>query len=242
MQYINSIPCRGNISLPWLLPTLAFSLAIIWNRAKTWSNDLGRTQTLGGSKRLTWQFMKRGGSKPSPTANTNTALCLRVWGEPSCQVSACIFFRRPGPEQVRKITVFIKKQTVWLSLRMAKVSVTAGNCNTCGLFKREDRSIFINWERKCLRETSFIWNMRAKQKRWAVYKEMSEGSGDRLPGFNLGPSISLCKTWQILWFLCLSSPNQQNENNNHSIQSHRIVLAINKLKFFNTVWHMVMPQ
>lgn len=70
-----------------------------------------------------------------PTANTNTALSLRVWESPVAKCLPAFALRGPSSEQVRKIMAFIK-QTLWLSLRMAKVSLTAGNCNTCGLLKR----------------------------------------------------------------------------------------------------------
>jgi len=135
-------------------------------------------------------------------------------------------------------------------------------------------------EGACMRLHLFgIWEQ--GKKRWAVYKEMSEGSGDRLPGFNLGPSTyHYVKLEQIHWFICLSSPNEQNENNNHSIQVQcsrlenprdggawgaavygvtqsmtqlkwlssssievtRLSWQLIYVKFFNTVWHMVMPQ
>ena len=135
-------------------------------------------------------------------------------------------------------------------------------------------------EGACMRLHLFgIWGQDIK--RWALYKEMSEGSGDRLPEFNLGPSTyHYVKLEQIHWFICLSSPNQQNENNNHSIQVqcsclknprdggawwavvYGVTQSLTRLKwlssssiqvtglswqliyvkFFNTVWHMVMLQ
>lgn len=177
-----------------------------------------------------------------PPLPTLTQPC--VWESGRTQLpSVCLHFLWGGQARSKsgKLRLLSSRQygSLWGWPKSQSLLVTA----THVVFSREDRSIFINWERRCLHETSFIWNTRARQKRWAVHKEMSEGSGDRLPGFNLGPSTyHYVKLEQILWFLCLSSPNQQNENNNHSIQVTGLSWQLIHVKFFNTVWHMVMPQ
>lgn len=125
--------------------------------ARTWNNDFGTLEALGGSKRLMWQFMKLGGNKASPAANTNTALRLRVWESPVAKCLPTFSVRGPGPEPVSWIMAFIKQTpwSLWGRPESHSLLVTA----THVVFPWEDVDVFIHWERRCPYETPFIWNI-----------------------------------------------------------------------------------
>ena len=98
-----------------------------------------------------------------PPLPTLTQPC--AWESGRTQLpSVCLHFLWGGQARSRsgKLRLLSSRQygSLWGWPKSQSLLVTA----THVVFSREDRSIFINWERKCLRETSFIWNMRAKQK------------------------------------------------------------------------------
>jgi hypothetical protein len=78
------------------------------------------------------------------------------------------------------------KQTLWLSLRMAKVSLTAGNCNTCGLLKRR-REYFHSLGKRCLHETSFIWNTWGKAERGEMFVKKLRARALETDSLNFNP-------------------------------------------------------